>query len=109
MFSALCIYRYRKIPGDECEGGTQPERKVVDLSKTCVSSLISTEMSEDYPFTAAVIAATVAVLLVCIVGGVFIIKKYVCGGRSVSLIVPYGTAGVTGLFLNVSCQRVYFS
>ncbi|XP_062842731.1 sortilin isoform X2 [Trichomycterus rosablanca] len=72
---------YRKIPGDQCEGGTQPERKVVDLSKTCVSNLLSAEVSEDYKITAAVIAITIVALLICTVAGVFFIKKYVCGGR----------------------------
>ncbi|KAM4737918.1 sortilin 1b isoform 1-T1 [Anableps anableps] len=35
---------YRKIPGDKCEGGEMPQRKEIDLSKRCVSDLVSPEL-----------------------------------------------------------------
>uniref|UniRef100_A0A7N8X4J6 Sortilin 1b n=1 Tax=Mastacembelus armatus TaxID=205130 RepID=A0A7N8X4J6_9TELE len=35
---------YRKIPGDKCKGGAMPERKEIDLSKRCVSDLVSPEL-----------------------------------------------------------------
>uniref|UniRef100_A0A671VKV3 Sortilin 1a n=1 Tax=Sparus aurata TaxID=8175 RepID=A0A671VKV3_SPAAU len=32
---------YRKIPGDQCEGGFQPERKETDLRRMCTSNALS--------------------------------------------------------------------
>uniref|UniRef100_A0A8C7LZZ5 Sortilin 1b n=1 Tax=Oncorhynchus kisutch TaxID=8019 RepID=A0A8C7LZZ5_ONCKI len=61
---------YRKIPGDKCEGGTQPERKEIDLSKRCVSDL-----------SAPIIVTVLIIVLLAIIAGVLIVKKYVCGGR----------------------------
>ncbi|KAF4093571.1 hypothetical protein AMELA_G00003430 [Ameiurus melas] len=74
---------YRKIPGDRCEGGTQPERKLIDLSKKCVSNLLSPELlSESQSGSLApVVSVIILVLLICAVAGVLLIKKYVCGGR----------------------------
>ncbi|KAI2661676.1 Sortilin [Labeo rohita] len=43
---------YRKIPGDKCEGGEQPERRMIDMSKRCVSDLLEPQL-----------------------------LKYICGGR----------------------------
>lgn len=42
----LCtvLSSYRKIPGNRCEGGMQPERKLIDLNKKCVSNLLSPEL-----------------------------------------------------------------
>lgn len=37
----LCLWQsYRKIPGDQCEGGFQPERKETDLSRICISDFL---------------------------------------------------------------------
>ncbi|KAL6464343.1 hypothetical protein MHYP_G00266600 [Metynnis hypsauchen] len=74
---------YRKIPGDRCEGGTMPERRVIDLSKKCVSNLLRPELlSEAHSGSSApVIAVVIIVLLIGAVAGVLLIKKYVCGGR----------------------------
>uniref|UniRef100_A0AAR2LMN5 VPS10 domain-containing protein n=1 Tax=Pygocentrus nattereri TaxID=42514 RepID=A0AAR2LMN5_PYGNA len=67
---------YRKIPGDRCEGGTMPERRVIDLSKKCVSNLLRPELLVRDLFSVVII-----VLLIGAVAGVLLIKKYVCGGR----------------------------
>lgn len=32
--------RYRKIPGDQCEGGFQPTRKEIELKRICTSNLL---------------------------------------------------------------------
>uniref|UniRef100_A0A8C1TTS8 Sortilin 1b n=2 Tax=Cyprinus carpio TaxID=7962 RepID=A0A8C1TTS8_CYPCA len=64
---------YRKIPGDKCEGGEEPERRVVDLSKRC------TDKSSSH--SAPIIAIVIAILLIGVVFGVLFVKKYVCGGR----------------------------
>ncbi|KAM4610859.1 sortilin 1b [Polymixia lowei] len=74
---------YRKIPGDKCEGGEMPERKEIDLSKKCVSDLLSPELlSESHTSKSVPIVVTVViVMLLSVVGGAFFIKKYVCGGR----------------------------
>uniref|UniRef100_A0A671LVP8 Sortilin-like n=1 Tax=Sinocyclocheilus anshuiensis TaxID=1608454 RepID=A0A671LVP8_9TELE len=64
---------YRKIPGDKCEGGEEPERRVIDLSKRCTDK----STSHSAPITAIVIA----ILLTGVVFGVLFVKKYVCGGR----------------------------
>ncbi|XP_051524704.1 sortilin-like [Myxocyprinus asiaticus] len=74
---------YRKIPGDKCEGGQQPERKVIDLRKKCISNLLEPQQLTDKPTShnAPVIAIVTAVLLISVVFGVLFVKKYVCGGR----------------------------
>lgn len=58
----LCLFKsprlflrlsYRKIPGDQCEGGFQPDRKETDLRRMCTSnalypnSLVSCAPSEE--------------------------------------------------------------
>lgn len=35
--------RYRKIPGDKCQGGVNPVREVKDLKKKCTSNFLSPE------------------------------------------------------------------
>uniref|UniRef100_A0A7N6A6V6 VPS10 domain-containing protein n=1 Tax=Anabas testudineus TaxID=64144 RepID=A0A7N6A6V6_ANATE len=62
---------YRKIPGDQCEGGFQPKRKETNLRRMCISNAL-------YPL---VIMVVIAILLMSAVAGVWLIKKYVCGGR----------------------------
>lgn len=37
-------HRYRKIPGDKCEGGKNPERKVIDMSTKCISNLLDPQL-----------------------------------------------------------------
>uniref|UniRef100_A0A667WGR2 Sortilin 1a n=1 Tax=Myripristis murdjan TaxID=586833 RepID=A0A667WGR2_9TELE len=74
---------YRKIPGDQCEGGFQPERKEIDLKKMCTSNTLHpkslTENSS--PHTAVIVMVVMAILLMSAVAGVWLVKKYVCGGR----------------------------
>uniref|UniRef100_A0A673I1J1 Sortilin n=1 Tax=Sinocyclocheilus rhinocerous TaxID=307959 RepID=A0A673I1J1_9TELE len=75
---------YRKIPGDKCEGGEQPERKVIDLSKRCVSNLLEPRLlitDKSTSHTAPIIAIVITILLTGVVFGVLFVKKYVCGGR----------------------------
>uniref|UniRef100_A0A672PRN4 Sortilin-like n=1 Tax=Sinocyclocheilus grahami TaxID=75366 RepID=A0A672PRN4_SINGR len=75
---------YRKIPGDKCEGGEQPERKVIDLSKRCVSNLLEPQLlitDKSTSHTAPIIAIVITILLTGVVFGVLFVKKYVCGGR----------------------------
>uniref|UniRef100_A0A8C7JG70 Sortilin 1b n=1 Tax=Oncorhynchus kisutch TaxID=8019 RepID=A0A8C7JG70_ONCKI len=71
---------YRKIPGDKCEGGTQPERKEIDLSKRCVNDLLGPQellVSRDDHATVTVLI----IILLSVVAGFLFVKKYVCGGR----------------------------
>ncbi|XP_041639920.1 sortilin-like [Cheilinus undulatus] len=74
---------YRKIPGDQCEGGFQPDRKETDLRRLCTSNALSrnspTESSSAN--TAIVVIVVIAILLTSAVTGVWLVKKYVCGGR----------------------------
>uniref|UniRef100_A0A4W5JK62 Sortilin n=1 Tax=Hucho hucho TaxID=62062 RepID=A0A4W5JK62_9TELE len=75
---------YRKIPGDKCEGGTQPERKEIDLSERCVSDLLGPQklLIDGHLSNSALIVVTVLIIvLLGIVAGVLFVKKYVCGGR----------------------------
>ncbi|XP_034022836.1 sortilin-like isoform X1 [Thalassophryne amazonica] len=74
---------YRKIPGDRCEGGFQPERKEIDLRRICPSSaLYPDSLTENASSNAAVIVLVVlAILMMSGVAGVWLVKKYVCGGR----------------------------
>uniref|UniRef100_A0A8B9H7R3 Sortilin 1a n=1 Tax=Astyanax mexicanus TaxID=7994 RepID=A0A8B9H7R3_ASTMX len=65
---------YRKIPGDRCEGGKVPERRVIDLSKKCVSNLLRPELL-------VMNRCMIIVLMISAVAGVLLVKKYVCGGR----------------------------
>lgn len=37
----VLLLSYRKIPGDQCEGGFQPERKETDLRRMCTSNALS--------------------------------------------------------------------
>ncbi|XP_056590985.1 sortilin isoform X1 [Triplophysa dalaica] len=74
---------YRKIPGDLCKAGITPERKEIDLSKKCVSTLLRPELlTESHSVNSApIIAVVIVVLLISAVAGVIFVKKYVCGGR----------------------------
>ncbi|XP_028652932.2 sortilin-like isoform X4 [Erpetoichthys calabaricus] len=74
---------YRKIPGDQCQGGKVPERKEIDLRKKCVSTLLypSEKVSQSTASSALVIAAVITILLLTVIAGVIFVKKYVCGGR----------------------------
>uniref|UniRef100_A0A8C7JH17 Sortilin 1b n=1 Tax=Oncorhynchus kisutch TaxID=8019 RepID=A0A8C7JH17_ONCKI len=80
---------YRKIPGDKCEGGTQPERKEIDLSKRCVNDLLGPQellVSRDDHATgshcsAPIVVTVLIIILLSVVAGFLFVKKYVCGGR----------------------------
>ncbi|XP_061544055.1 sortilin-like isoform X2 [Phycodurus eques] len=74
---------YRKIPGDLCSGGFQPVRKETDLRRRCTSDALNPfSLTESGSLNAAVIAVVViAMLLISTVMGVWVVKKYVCGGR----------------------------
>ncbi|KAM4613400.1 sortilin-like [Polymixia lowei] len=74
---------YRKIPGDRCVGGFQPDRKEIDLRKMCTSSALHPHsLTEDSsPNTALIVMAVIVILLMSAVAGVWLVKKYVCGGR----------------------------
>ncbi|KAM9785638.1 sortilin 1b [Neosynchiropus ocellatus] len=72
---------YRKIPGDKCEGGKMPQRKVIDLSERCVSDISEPDFVADHHKTVAVVTIVIIILLLSIAGGFIFIKKYVCGGR----------------------------
>ncbi|XP_057701707.1 sortilin-like [Corythoichthys intestinalis] len=74
---------YRKIPGNMCAGGFQPVRKETDLRRRCTSDVLHPlSLTESGSSNAAIVAVVViAVLLMSAVAGVWIVKKYVCGGR----------------------------
>ncbi|XP_045673282.1 sortilin isoform X3 [Phyllostomus hastatus] len=72
---------YRKIPGDKCQGGVNPVREVKDLKKKCTSNFLNPEMQKSKSNSVPIILATVGLMLITIVAGVLIVKKYVCGGR----------------------------
>uniref|UniRef100_A0A8D1MJL1 Sortilin n=1 Tax=Sus scrofa TaxID=9823 RepID=A0A8D1MJL1_PIG len=72
---------YRKIPGDRCQGGVNPAREVKDLKKKCTSNFLSPEKQNSKSSSVPIILATVGLMLVTVVAGVLIVKKYVCGGR----------------------------
>ncbi|KAK5872729.1 hypothetical protein PBY51_013403 [Eleginops maclovinus] len=74
---------YRKIPGDRCEGGFQPKRKETDLGRMCTSNALSPNSltEESSPNTAVIVMVVIVMLLSSAVGGVWLVKKYVCGGR----------------------------
>ncbi|XP_043970354.1 LOW QUALITY PROTEIN: sortilin-like [Gambusia affinis] len=74
---------YRKIPGDKCEGGQMPQRKEIDLSKRCVSDLVSPELQTDSHSSksVAILLAVAVVMLLSVAAGVVFVRKYVCGGR----------------------------
>ncbi|XP_056886189.1 sortilin-like [Takifugu flavidus] len=76
---------YRKIPGDQCEGGFQPERKETALSRICISDFLRTDSltphHQSSPNTAVIVTVVIAILLMSAVMGVWLVKKYVCGGR----------------------------
>uniref|UniRef100_A0A7N8Y1I8 Sortilin-like n=1 Tax=Mastacembelus armatus TaxID=205130 RepID=A0A7N8Y1I8_9TELE len=71
---------YRKIPGDQCEGGFQPDRKETNLRRMC-----NINTPSQNPLVTMVV---IAILLTSAVAGVWLVKKYVCGGRSVNHIFP---------------------
>ncbi|XP_026125965.1 sortilin-like [Carassius auratus] len=80
----LQTHGYRKIPGDKCEGGKEPERRVIDLSTRCVSNLLDPQMLTDKSSShssAPIVAIVVAILLTAVVFGALFVKKYLCGGR----------------------------
>uniref|UniRef100_A0A3Q2Y2G9 Sortilin 1a n=1 Tax=Hippocampus comes TaxID=109280 RepID=A0A3Q2Y2G9_HIPCM len=83
---------YRKIPGDLCTGGFQPVRKETDLRRRCTSDALHPfSLTESNASNAAIIAVVViAMLLMSAVVGVWVVKKYVCGGRSVSYVSAVG-------------------
>nr|XP_057911256.1 sortilin-like isoform X2 [Doryrhamphus excisus] len=74
---------YRKIPGDQCEFGFQPVRKETDLRRRCTSNILQPVfLTESASPNAAIIAMVViAILLMSAIAGVWMVKKYVCGGR----------------------------
>uniref|UniRef100_A0A3P8NXI3 VPS10 domain-containing protein n=1 Tax=Astatotilapia calliptera TaxID=8154 RepID=A0A3P8NXI3_ASTCA len=74
---------YRKIPSSQCEGGFQPVRKETDLRKMCTSNaLIPYSLIENSSTnTALIVMVVIAILLTSAVAGVWLVKKYVCGGR----------------------------
>ncbi|XP_035007205.1 sortilin-like isoform X2 [Hippoglossus stenolepis] len=74
---------YRKIPGDQCEGGFQPERKETDLRRLCTSNVLySDSLTEtSSPNAAVIVMVVLLILLTSGVAGVWLVKKYVCGGR----------------------------
>ncbi|XP_029429639.1 sortilin [Rhinatrema bivittatum] len=72
---------YRKIPGDKCAGGKSPQHELTDLKRKCPAGLSVQEAQVAATNFTPIILAVVAVLVVSIVAGVLIIKKYVCGGR----------------------------
>uniref|UniRef100_A0A7N8XTS9 Sortilin 1b n=1 Tax=Mastacembelus armatus TaxID=205130 RepID=A0A7N8XTS9_9TELE len=71
---------YRKIPGDKCKGGAMPERKEIDLSKRCVSDLVSPELVVSTS-SIPIVLSVIIIMLLSVTASVIFVKKYVCGGR----------------------------
>ncbi|CAN9512311.1 unnamed protein product [Ophioblennius macclurei] len=74
---------YRKIPGNQCEGGFQPERKETDVGKLCTSNVLAPNslIESGSPKAIVIVLVVIAILLMSAVTGVWLVKKYVCGGR----------------------------
>ncbi|XP_074532895.1 sortilin-like [Halichoeres trimaculatus] len=74
---------YRRIPGDQCEGGFQPDRKETNLGRLCTSNTLHPISLTDYSTTntAVIVIVIMIILLASAVTGVWLVKKYVCGGR----------------------------
>ncbi|KAM6295167.1 sortilin [Aegotheles albertisi] len=72
---------YRKIPGDKCSGGESPSREEKDMKLKCTSTFLGPGQLAVSPSSTPIVLAVVAVLLVAVVAGVLLVKKYVCGGR----------------------------
>uniref|UniRef100_A0A3Q3LZ61 Sortilin 1b n=1 Tax=Mastacembelus armatus TaxID=205130 RepID=A0A3Q3LZ61_9TELE len=74
---------YRKIPGDKCKGGAMPERKEIDLSKRCVSDLVSPELVVESHSSKSIpiVLSVIIIMLLSVTASVIFVKKYVCGGR----------------------------
>ncbi|XP_038154064.1 sortilin-like [Cyprinodon tularosa] len=74
---------YRKIPGNQCEGGFLPERKEIDLQRLCTSDALlpKTQTGSGSTSTAITVVVVMAILLMSAIAGVWLVKKYVCGGR----------------------------
>ncbi|CAL8379557.1 unnamed protein product [Boreogadus saida] len=74
---------YRRIPGDQCEGGFQPHREETDLNKRCTSSSLEPEslLKVSVSNTAVIVMVVLVLLLASAATGVWLVKKYVCGGR----------------------------
>uniref|UniRef100_A0A8C8SGU7 Sortilin n=1 Tax=Pelusios castaneus TaxID=367368 RepID=A0A8C8SGU7_9SAUR len=72
---------YRKVPGDKCQGGENPSREETDLKKKCTSNLLSPHQLSAASNSTPIILAVTGVMLLSVIAGVLIVKKYVCGGR----------------------------
>ncbi|KAJ3602948.1 hypothetical protein NHX12_030692, partial [Muraenolepis orangiensis] len=78
---------YRRIPGDRCGGGFQPDRKETDLMKRCTSSslypesLVGPAVKDHVSNTAVIVMVVIVLLLTSAATGVWLVKKYICGGR----------------------------
>ncbi|XP_072317977.1 sortilin-like [Eucyclogobius newberryi] len=74
---------YRKIPGDRCVGGFQPVRKETDLRRKCLSDAQTPSATpvSNSTSTALIVLVVIAILLSSAVAGVWLVKKYICGGR----------------------------
>ncbi|KAM4741606.1 sortilin-like [Anableps anableps] len=74
---------YRKIPGNQCEGGFQPDRKEIDLRRLCTSDGLHPNSLTDSssPNAAVIVMVVMAILLMSALAGIWLVKKYVCGGR----------------------------
>ncbi|XP_068171159.1 sortilin-like isoform X2 [Antennarius striatus] len=74
---------YRKIPGNQCEGGFQPDREETALKRMCTSNALypnSLTKSSSHS-TAVIVMVVIAILLMSAVASVWLVKKYICGGR----------------------------
>ncbi|KAM9408225.1 sortilin-like [Pholidichthys leucotaenia] len=74
---------YRKIPGNRCEGGFQPQRREVDLRRMCTSNTLQSSSPNESSSlnTAVIVMVVIVMLLTSALAGVWLVKKYVCGGR----------------------------
>lgn len=72
---------YRKIPGDRCVGGFQPDRKETDLRRLCISNALQPLPVTSSTNAVLIVMVVIVILLSSAVTGVWLVKKYVCGGR----------------------------
>ncbi|XP_068598081.1 sortilin-like [Brachionichthys hirsutus] len=74
---------YRKIPGNQCEGGFQPDREETALKRMCIRNPLASDSltKSSSRSTTVIVLVVLAIFLMSAVSGVWLVKKYVYEGR----------------------------